>query len=95
MGNRGKNEFIQVPRLMEVFSELAVAAAALDAIRLGAISFDAVKQLVIAKFETDPHDLGHYPNLPATSVKTISLACSWISTATHPIKLKNTESEPR
>jgi hypothetical protein len=28
-----------------------VAAAALDAIRLGAIGFDAVKQLVIAKVE--------------------------------------------
>jgi hypothetical protein len=45
MGNRGKREFSQVLRLMEVFSEVIVATAALDAIRLGAISFDAVKQL--------------------------------------------------
>jgi hypothetical protein len=47
MGNRGKREFIQVLRLMEVFSEVIVATAALDAIRLGAISFDAVKYLKV------------------------------------------------
>jgi hypothetical protein len=50
MGNRGKREFIQVLRLMEVFPEPIVVAAATDAIRLGAISFDAVKQLVIANY---------------------------------------------
>jgi hypothetical protein len=43
MGNRDKREFIQVLRPMEFFSESAVATAALDAIRLGAIGFDAVK----------------------------------------------------
>jgi hypothetical protein len=42
MGNRGKREFIQALRLIEVFPETLVAAAVLDAIRLGAISFDAV-----------------------------------------------------
>jgi hypothetical protein len=41
MGNRGKREFIQVLRLLEVFPETIVTAAALEAIRLGAISFDA------------------------------------------------------
>ncbi len=71
MGNRGKREFIQVLRLqvlrlMEVSSEVIVATAALGAIRLGAISFDAqpsvrrlrklacVKQLVITKVERRP-----------------------------------------
>jgi hypothetical protein len=44
MGNCGKREFIQALRLMEVFPETVVAAAALDAIRLGAISFDAVNR---------------------------------------------------
>jgi hypothetical protein len=46
--------------------ETLVAAAALDAIRLGAISFDAVKQLVIAKVEHRPAnlDLGHCPICP-------------------------------
>ena len=35
MGNRGKREFIQALRLIEVFPEMLVAAAALDAIRQG------------------------------------------------------------
>ena len=76
MGNRGKREFIQVLRLMEVFPETIVAMAALDAIRLGAVGFDAVKQLVIAKIERRPVnlDLGDYPHLPAANVKTTSAA---------------------
>jgi hypothetical protein len=76
MGNRGKREFIQALRLMEVFPEPVVAAAAMDAIRLGAISFDAVKQLVIAKVERRPAklDLGDYPYLPTANVKTTSAA---------------------
>ena len=76
MGNRGKREFIQALRLVEVFPETLVAAAALDAIRLGAISFDAVKQLVIAKVEHRPAklDLGDYPYLPAAHVRTTSAA---------------------
>jgi transposase len=78
MGNRGKREFIQVLRLMEVFPEPIVVAAATDAIRLGAISFDAVKQLVIAKVERRPAnlDLGDYPYLPVAKVKTTS-ACDY------------------
>ncbi|HEY8006378.1 MAG TPA: IS21 family transposase [Methylocella sp.] len=76
MGNRGKREFIQVLRLMEVFSETVVANAALDAIRLNAIGFDAVKQLVIAKVERRPArlDLSAYPYLPPSNVKTTSPA---------------------
>src|SRR4029077_5342117 len=76
MGNRGKREFIQALRLIEVFPETLAGAAALDAIRLGAISFDAVKQLVIAKVEQRPAnlDLGYYPYLPAANVKTTSAA---------------------
>ncbi len=76
MGNRGKREFIQALRLIEVFPEPVVAAAAMDAIRMGAISFDAVKQLVIAKVERRPAnlDLGDYPYLPAANVKTTSAA---------------------
>ncbi|MGB6538143.1 MAG: IS21 family transposase [Xanthobacteraceae bacterium] len=76
MGNRGKREFIQVLRLMEVFSETIVANAALAAIRLNAIGFDAVKQLVIARVERRPArlDLTAYPYLPAPSVKTTSAA---------------------
>jgi hypothetical protein len=54
MSNRGKREFIQVLRLMEIFPESIVVAATTDAIRLGALSFDAVKQLVITKVEAHP-----------------------------------------
>ena len=65
MGRRGKREFIQVLRLIEVFPQTAVAAAATDAIRLGAIGFDAVKQLVLARLEQRPVrlDLTAYPSL--------------------------------
>ncbi|MGB7043985.1 MAG: IS21 family transposase, partial [Methylocella sp.] len=76
MGNRGKREFIQALRLMEVFPETLVAAAAPDAIHPGAISFDAVKQLVIAKVERRPArpGLDGYPYLPVANVKTASAA---------------------
>src|SRR6202035_2453104 len=47
MGNRGKKEFIQILRLMEVLEEAIVAAAVVDAMQLGAIGFDAVKQFVL------------------------------------------------
>jgi hypothetical protein len=42
MGKRGKREFIQVLRLTEVFAENIVVGAALEAIRLNAVSFDAI-----------------------------------------------------
>lgn len=76
MGRRGKREFIQVLRLMEAFPQTAVAAAATDAIRLGAISFDAVKQLVLAGLEQRPVrlDLTAYPYLPAPTVRTTAAA---------------------
>jgi hypothetical protein len=54
MGNRGKRELIQALRLVEVFPETLVAAAALDAIRLGAISFDASSNSSSPRSNTDP-----------------------------------------
>ena len=42
MGRRGKREYVQVLRLLETFSQQEVHAAVKDALRLGAISFDAV-----------------------------------------------------
>jgi hypothetical protein len=76
MGNRGKREFIQVLRLTEVFSETIVANAPLDAIRLNATGFDAVKRLVVARVERRPVHLDPtaYPYLPAPCVKTTSAA---------------------
>ena len=72
MGNRGKREFIQVLRLMEAAPKEVVADAVNDAIRLGAIGFDAVKQIVLARIEKRPArlDLAAYPYLPQTSVRT-------------------------
>ena len=76
MGNRGKREFIQVLRLMEAFPKEVVAAAVTEAIRLGAIGFDAVKQLALARVERRPArlDLAAYPHLPQTRVKTTAAA---------------------
>ena len=76
MGNRGKREFIQILRLMEVFPETVVSAAVNDAMRLGAIGFDAVKQLVLARIEQRPAqlDLTRYPYLPAAHVRMTSAA---------------------
>ena len=72
MGNRGKREFIQVLRLMEAMPQAVVAAAVTEAIRLGAIGFDAVKLIALARLERRPPrlDLAAYPHLPRTSVRT-------------------------
>src|SRR5215208_3517074 len=72
MGNRGKKEFIQIPRLLEVFEEAIVTAGVVQAMQLGAISFDAVKQLVLARIERRPArlDLARYPYLPTAEVRT-------------------------
>jgi transposase len=76
MGNRGKREFIQILRLMEIASKEVVAAAVTDAIQLGAIGFDAVKQIVLARIERRPAKLNltAYPYLPATEVRTTRAA---------------------
>ena len=76
MGNRGKREFIQVLRLMEAMPQDVVAAAATEAIRLGAIGFDAVKLIALAQIERRPArlDLSAYPHLPRTMVRTTSAA---------------------
>ena len=74
MGRRGKREYVQVLRLLETFSQQEVAAAVRDAIRLGALSFDAVKHLVMCRMEGRPPrlDLELYPYLPRVRVNTTS-----------------------
>ena len=74
MGKRGKREFVQVLRLMENFREEEVHSAVRDAIQLGALSFDAVKHLVLCRIEGRPPrlDLELYPFLPRTNVATTS-----------------------
>ena len=74
MGRRGKREFVQVLRLLETFSRQEVEAAVRDAIRLGALSFDAVKHLVLCRLEGRPPrlDMELYRYLPRVRVSTTS-----------------------
>ena len=74
MGKRGKREFIQVLRLMENFRKQEVHSAVRDVIRLGAVSFDAVKHLVLCRIEGRPPrlDTELYPYLPRVNVTTTS-----------------------
>ena len=74
MGKPGKREFVQVLRLMETFAIDDVAAAVRDAIRRGAIGFDAVKHLVLCRIERRPPrlDMTVYPYLPKATVATTS-----------------------
>ena len=74
MGKPGKRKFVQVLRLMEVFTIHDVAAAVRDAIGRGAIGFDAVKHLVLCGIERRPPrlDMAIYPYLPKAKVATTS-----------------------
>ena len=74
IGRRGKREFVQVLRLLETFSLQEVHAAVKDAIRLGAVSFDAVKHLVLCRLDGRRArlDLELYPYLPRVRVGTTS-----------------------
>src|SRR5437868_11405689 len=51
MGTVGRREFIQVLRLMENYHQHQVEKAVSEALRLSAISFDAVKMLLLARLE--------------------------------------------
>jgi len=51
MGKSGKREYVQVLRLLETFETDDVQAGVRDALRLGAIGFDAVKHLVLCRIE--------------------------------------------
>lgn len=74
MGKRGKREFVQVLRLLEVFCPADVLAGVREAIARGALGFDAVKHLVLCRIERRPPrlDLTVYPYLPRATVATTS-----------------------
>jgi hypothetical protein len=76
----GKREYVQVLRLMETFPLTTVHDAVRDALRLGAISFDAVKHLALCRVEKRPPrlDLSAYPHLPVANVAQTS-ASSYLS----------------
>ena len=70
MAKRGKREFVQVLRLLEVFRLEDVLAGVREAIARGVIGFDAVKHLVLCRIERRPPrlDLTVYPYLPHATV---------------------------
>ena len=57
---------------MENFHQHQVEQAVSEALRLGAVSFDAVKMLLLARLENRPArlDLTFYPYLPSATVGT-------------------------
>jgi len=70
LGKRGRREYVQVLRLLETFALEEVSAAIRQAILWQAISFDAVKHLVLCALEQRPPklDLENYPHLPLAQV---------------------------
>jgi transposase len=74
LGKAGRREWVQVLRLLEVFRPEEVEAGVSEALRLGAIGFDAVKHLVLCQVERRPPrlDLAVYPYLPRAQVATTS-----------------------
>ncbi len=76
MGKAGKREYVQVLRLLESFDLRELHGAVKDALRLGAIGYDAVKHLVLCRIERRPPklDLDVYPYLPRAKVATTAAA---------------------
>ncbi|OHC46835.1 MAG: transposase [Rhodobacteraceae bacterium GWE1_64_9] len=69
-GKEGRREFIQVLRLCERFDQSLVEWAVGRALDMGAISFDAVKMIALARLEqrVPRLDLQFYPHLPRANV---------------------------
>ncbi len=59
-------------RLLETFDITEVTVAIEDALRLGTISFDAVRHLLLCRIERRPPrlDMKDYPHLPLAQVRT-------------------------
>ena len=76
MGKVGKREYVQVLRLLETFELDELHGAVKDALLLSAISYDAIKHLVLCRIERRPPklDLDIYPYLPRARVATTSAA---------------------
>ena len=72
MARAGSREYVGVLRLHEAFSPAQVHAAVCAALRLPAISYDGVKQCLLAAMEgrTPKLDLASYPHLPLAEVAT-------------------------
>jgi transposase len=72
----GSREYVQVLRLMENFAVEEVTHAVEQALRLGTISFDAVRHLLLCRIERRPPrlDMENYPHLPLAQVHTTQAA---------------------
>jgi transposase len=83
LGKRGKRDFVQVLRLLETFPLQEVLYAVRQALHLGALSFDAVKHLLLCRIERRPPrlDLECYPHLPLAQVA-ITAAADYLSLLT-------------
>jgi hypothetical protein len=68
----GSREYVQVLRLLETFDLSELTLAIEDALRLGTISFDAVRHLLLCRIEQRPPrlDMENYPHLPLAQVHT-------------------------
>jgi transposase len=84
LGKKGKRECVQVLRLLETFALAEVERAIEDALRMGTISFDAVKHLLLCRIEQRPArlDLENYPHLPLAQVATTA-AADYLALLTH------------
>jgi transposase len=89
LGKGGKREYVQVLRLLETFSVPEVEQAALDALHLGTISFDAVKHLLLCRIERRPPrlDLESYPHLPLAEVRSTQAADYMVLLSASPLSL--------
>jgi transposase len=74
MGKKGKREFVQVLRLLEIFQIADVEAGIENALERGTIGFDAVKHLILCRIERRPPrlDMTVYPYLPKAHVAVTS-----------------------
>ncbi len=72
----GSREYVQVLRLMETFDLSEVTHAIENALKLGTISFDAVRHLMLCRIERRPPrlDMENYPLLPLAQVHTMQAA---------------------
>ncbi|HXZ72392.1 MAG TPA: IS21 family transposase, partial [Streptosporangiaceae bacterium] len=72
----GRREYVQVLRLLESFGMEDLHVAVKNALRLGAVGFDAIKHLVLCQVEQRPPklDLNVYPYLPRATVGKTSAA---------------------
>ena len=70
LGKKGARDYIAVLRLHEAFRDDQVHDAVCTALRLGAISYDAVKHCLLAALEGRPAklDVTQYPYLPQADV---------------------------